>query len=725
MSSLILKANNTSNSGGSGEGDTTNENDVGATKDAIVVSAAVHVSPSRQDGKYVSAPEVNDLPLTSSDGATVLASTTSASPLNVPLASISDTSSNATNTNISVDTLSPTTTVKIDSAPLQSSVKASITSSATVVVTAPLQGNASSQILQKPGSLEAPPASNNSTATTVITAVPSVSAKLLPLTTQTQQLPPKFPQQPSPKISNIALSTNQQAPPIVTNQSTTVIGPLRNNITPPISFTAGTRPHQLTIPNVNSGKPSTTSPTITLSPIKPQGSQGATLVTAIQSSQAQHHPSGTVLVSNNATSSGATIVATHRQLHSVNAQPHRQIQQTLVQQQPSTVARVAPTLIAGHLPGTHQHVVQHHPPPLRMVHLPTGATAVTGGTPNLTTRIAVSGSGNISSHVPPTTVSLPQCPAPIAIRHALPQSPLARNSPASNTGISAQLPRSPIRQPQLPQTPLAAENHQPTALLTTSRSPHSAPPAHLSSTSVITHHPQPGGNTVVNRTGLPLASVLASANQQRQLQQQIVTQRVLTTGPGGATTTVVQGIQQPHPGLGAHSLSQANTGTIMVNPQRSGTISMLPQVPASGTVTAGGLLVHHPSSSGGNLLSNTTNQAQIQHSLSGSGHHQLVSFPSNPGQTQATSNQRIALPTSNVLAHLNGAQHHGSILTVSAALTTSGSSISKSASVASPAVGRQMVTAALAKPSATILPPNALHHLLGSHPHPQHQLEEE
>ena len=50
---------------------------------------------------------------------------------------------------------------------------------------------------------------------------------------------------------------------------------------------------------------------------------------------------------------------------------------------------------------THHHVLQHHTPPLRMVHPPTKTPAVTGGTPNLKTRIAVSGgSKNILSHVP-------------------------------------------------------------------------------------------------------------------------------------------------------------------------------------------------------------------------------------------------------------------------------------------------------------------------------------
>ena len=706
-----------SSSGGSGGGATTNgEKNVAATKDPIVVSAAVHVSPSH-DSKGVSAPEITNTCLTSTDGASTSVSTTlTATPSTTSVAPVSNTPLNVTNSN-----------AVVTSFPTQSKIESTssiTTSSATVVVTAPPQSNASSQISRQTGTLGASSVSTNSAATTVITAVPPVSVKPLPLTTLTQQLPQKLPQQP-PKISNISISTNPQAPIGTPNQSTTVIGPLRNSAHHPISFSAGTRPHQLTIPNVNPSKQSSPSPTITLSPIRPQGPQGATLVTAIQSNQAQHHPSGTVLVSNNATPSGATIVATHRQLHTVTPQPHRQLQQTVVQQ-PSTVTRVAPTLITGHASGTHQHVVQHHPPPLRMVHLPAGATSVTGGTANLTTRIAVSASGSISSHVPPTTVSLPQSPAPIAIRHALPQSPLARTTPVSNTGVCSQLPRSPVRhpQPQLPQTPVAGGANQPTTLLTTSRSPHSAPPAHLSSASIITHHQQ-SGNTVVNRTALPLASVLASANQQRQLQQQLVTQRVLSTGPGGTTTTVVQGLQQPHPGMGAHSLSQATTGAIMVNPHRPGTISMLPQVPASGTVTAGGLLVHHPQTGGGgNLLGNATNHPQGHHTMSGTG-HQLVSFPSNPGPPQASSNQRITLPTSNVLAHLNGTQHHGGVLTVSAAVTTSGSSISATPSIASTVAGRQTVAAALAKSSTTILPPNALHHLLASHPHPQQQIEDE
>lgn len=72
------------------------------------------------------------------------------------------------------------------------------------------------------------------------------------------------------------------------------------------------------------------------------------------------------------------------------------------------------------------HIVQHHPPPLRMVQLataqpPQGSTVV-------------------------TTVALPQSPAPVpSLRHALPQSPMVR---------APQLPRSPVRQHQLPTAPL-------------------------------------------------------------------------------------------------------------------------------------------------------------------------------------------------------------------------------------------------------------------------------
>jgi hypothetical protein len=699
MSSLILNVNSNS-SGGSGGGDTANnEKNVTTSKDSIVVSAAI---PS-QESKVVR-PEVS-----TSSSMSIEAKCSVSSANNPPSVF---TSSHAGRT-----TLPTHTKIEVNSS---QSLK-STTALATVVVTAPPQTNASSPIFRQTGALGTTPVSTNSAATTVITAVPLATGKPLPMTTLTQQMTPKLPQQPSPKISTISISTNNQAT-IATNQSTTVIGQLRNSLHPPISFNAVTRPHQLTIPNVNSGKQSSPSPTITLSPIKPQGPQGAALVSAIQSSQAQHNPSGTVLVSNNSTGSGTTILATHRQLHTVTTQSQRQLQHTVVHQQPSSVTRVAPTLITGHAPGTHHHVVQHHPPPLRMVQLPAGAASVTGGAQNLTTRIAVSGSGSLSSHVPPTTVSLPQSPAPIAIRHALPQSPLARNSPLSNAGVCSQLPKSPVRhlQPQLPQTPVAGGANQPTTLLTTSRSVHSAPPAHLSSASIITHHPQQSGNTVVNRTALPLASVLASANQQRHLQQQLVTQRVLSTGPGGTTATVVQGLQQPHPGLGAHSLSQTGTGTIMVNPHRPGTISMLPQVPASGTITAGGLIVHHPSSGGNaNLLGNP---AQSHHTLSGNS-HQLVSFPSNSGSNQVSSNQRITLPTGNMLAHINGAQQHGGVLTVSCAMTTPGNNVASPSTMSSNLTGRQIVATALSKSSTTILPPNALQQLLASHP--QQQMEDE
>ena len=703
MSSLILNVKSSSSGSGGGDQVTEQKNEA-TTKSSIVVSAAVHVSSNETgDQNYGTSSSLNSVeegiipPSTTPN----VQSKPSISPVNYSMSA-------GTNSNVPIQPLSNQGKATEDNH--QSAKPATL---ATVVVTAPPQCT-TSPLQRHAGSLGTLPVSSNSAAT-VITAVPPVSVKPLPMTTLTQQLPTKLPQQPSTKISTVPGSKNNQAT-IQTNQSTTVIGQLRNSLHPPISFSAVSRPHQLTIPNVNHGKQSSPSPTITLSPIKHQGPQGATLVTAIQSSQAQHNPSGTVIVSNVTTGAGATILTTHRQLHTVTTQPQRQLQHTVVQQ-PSNVTRVTPTLITGHAPGAHHHVVQHHPPPLRMVQIPAGAASVTAGSQNITTRIAVSGSGSISSHVPPTTVSLPQSPAPIAIRHALPQSPLARNSPGANSGTCPQLSKSPVRhlQPQLPQNPVVGGNNQATTLLTTSRSVHSAPPAHLSSASIITHHPQQSGSTVVNRTALPLASVLASANQQRQLQQQLVTQRVLSTGPGGTTAAVVQGLQQPHPGLSSHSLSQTGTGTIMVNPHRPGTISMLPQVPASGTITAGGLIVHHPSS-GGSILGNS-NPSQGHHPLSGS-NHQLVSFPSNNGQNQA-SNQRIALPTGNMLAHINGSQHHGGVHAVSGAVTSSGSNISCATSITSNVHGRQIVANALSKSSTTILPPNALQHLLASHPHPQ------
>ena len=691
MSSLILNVK-TSSSGGSGGGDVTKEEkNVDVNKAPIVLSAAVHVSSNesgvQQDETSTSA--ANSI----EEGIPSLSSNPSVIPSKATISPVNYSSSAALSKQAKV----------IEDSITHSSKTATL---ATVVVTAPPQCNSSSPLQRHSGTL---PVSSHSAAT-VITAVPPVSVKPLPMTTLTQQLPQKLPQQPS-KLSAVSGSKNNQTV-VQTNQSTTVIGQLRNSIQPPISFSAVSRPHQLTIPNVNHGKQSSPSPTITLSPIKHQGPSGATLVTAIQSSQAHHNPGGTVLVSNNANATGAAILTTHRQLQTVTTQTQRQLHQTIVQPA-SNVARVTPTLIAGNAPGAQHHVVQHHPPPLRMVQIPAGAGSVAGGSQNIT-RIAVSGSGSISSHVPPTTVSLPQSPAPITIRHALPQSPLARTSPGASSGACSQLSKSPVRhlQPQLPQTPVGSNNQ--TTLLTTSRSVHSAPSAHLSGASIITHHPQQSGSTVVNRTALPLASVLASANQQRQLQQQLVTQRVLSTGPGG-TTAVVQGIQQQHPGLSSHSLSQTGTGTIMVNPHRPGTISMLPQVPASGTITAGGLIVHHPSS-GGNILGNS-NPTQGHHSIS-TGNHQLVSFPSNNGQTHTSSHQRITLPAGNVLAQINGNQQHGGVLAVSGAVTSSGSNIS-STSIASNVNGRHIVANTLSKSSTTILPPNALQQLLASHPHPQ------
>ena len=75
--------------------------------------------------------------------------------------------------------------------------------------------------------------------------------------------------------------------------------------------------------------------------------------------------------------------------------------------------------------GAQHHVVQHHPPPLRMVHLP-------NGNPTFTTNNVV------------TSVALPSS-TPMTIRQILPQTPVGR---------PPQLPRSPVRQHQLPQTPI-------------------------------------------------------------------------------------------------------------------------------------------------------------------------------------------------------------------------------------------------------------------------------
>ena len=85
--------------------------------------------------------------------------------------------------------------------------------------------------------------------------------------------------------------------------------------------------------------------------------------------------------------------------------------------------------------GGAQHVVQHHPPPLRMVHLPNGNQIPVSAA----TFSALSGNNVV------TTVALPTSPAPVAIRHVLPQTPVGR---------PPQLPRSPVRQHQLPQTPI-------------------------------------------------------------------------------------------------------------------------------------------------------------------------------------------------------------------------------------------------------------------------------
>ena len=96
------------------------------------------------------------------------------------------------------------------------------------------------------------------------------------------------------------------------------------------------------------------------------------------------------------------------------------------QQQQQNVLQVAPRIATNLSPA---HLVQHHPPPLRMVQI--------SAPQNLT-----NGPGAVV-----TTVALPTAPAPL--RHALPQSPVGRPLP--------QLPRSPLKQNQLQQ---AVHAHQ-------------------------------------------------------------------------------------------------------------------------------------------------------------------------------------------------------------------------------------------------------------------------
>lgn len=137
--------------------------------------------------------------------------------------------------------------------------------------------------------------------------------------------------------------------------------------------------------------------------------------------------------------------------------PHRE-QATLVTQIPSptlqtsqpplsVLSRVANQQLSGltriTTAGGAQHVVQHHPPPLRMVHLPNGNQIPVSAA----TFSALSAGNNVV-----TTVALPTSPAPVSIRQILPQTPVGR---------PPQLPRSPVRQHQLPQTPIL--RHQMTA----------------------------------------------------------------------------------------------------------------------------------------------------------------------------------------------------------------------------------------------------------------------
>ena len=105
----------------------------------------------------------------------------------------------------------------------------------------------------------------------------------------------------------------------------------------------------------------------------------------------------------------------------VAAAEQQQQQQKLQQQNVLQVGGVAAQRItAASL--SPAHLVQHHPPPLRMVQI----------------------------SAPPPTVALPTAPAPI--RHALPQSPVGRPLP--------QLPRSPLKQNQLQAVQRTVVQHQ-------------------------------------------------------------------------------------------------------------------------------------------------------------------------------------------------------------------------------------------------------------------------
>ena len=113
MSSLILNVNSNS-SGGSGGGETTNSEKNAATpKDSIVVSAAIHVSPS-QESKTVQPEETSCSTVAVEDGGSSVPTTLNAGQPKSSASSGTKSPSVFTNSNVALTKLSAQSKIEVN-----------------------------------------------------------------------------------------------------------------------------------------------------------------------------------------------------------------------------------------------------------------------------------------------------------------------------------------------------------------------------------------------------------------------------------------------------------------------------------------------------------------------------------------------------------------------------------------------------------------------------------
>ena len=405
---------------------------------------------------------------------------------------------------------------------------------------------------------------------TVTASVPAVDPKPAAASPETLQ-PPAPPGKPESSTTSTSTTT---AAPVTTTTSTaaalsakaqpesvkTTSAPVvtATSVAPPVLPSAGA-----TAPVVTTIRVPTSAPALVKLPTQPHPQSSATTIVPVApgtSATGAHHPVTTMMA----------VPALHQQqvtIATARAIPPEQ----------RTIVQPRAQLITGQ-----QHVVQHHPPPLRMVQIPSA--------------VQVS-AANVSQRVP----GLPQ--NPISIRHALPQAPLTR-AVASNTIGVPQLPRSPVRHPQLPQTPLLRQSL----------------------------HPMQA--TPIGGARLP-SSIAALASGQVQ-------QRHLATRTTGGTTVV-------------QDLQVTRSNCIMVS-QRAHSL-MLPQTPATPLQLATNQTPVLSNAAGSHIITLPAQPAQRLQSLVQSPQLAAVVQPKQAVPVQQAVKQQPTILPPNTLHHLLSSSH--------------------------------------------------------------------